>query len=203
MHRPRILISQRVVIDEKTGERRDALDQRWAPFLFRCSVFPVPMPNNPDHVEDYWRETEPAGIILTGGNDLVALGGGCPERDAAECRLIEIALEAQRPILGICRGMQMLQSHFGVPLERVEGHITPRLEISFEGRRIAVNSYHRFGARISAHGLDICGMADDGVIKAVRSKEHHILGIMWHPERETPARAEDVALLQSALGGTP
>jgi len=191
----RILVSQRVTLDPSTGERRDALDHRWPKFLALAGITTIAAPNEPSLVESLFRDIEPGGILLTGGNDLVGLGGDAPERDLTEEQLIEGALERELPLLGVCRGMQMLQHYYGVPLNRVDGHVTPRQDILFQGTRITVNSYHRFGTRSTVPELQVCAIADDGVIKAVRAGGS-VLGIMWHPERWEPFRREDVSLFQ-------
>jgi N5-(cytidine 5'-diphosphoramidyl)-L-glutamine hydrolase len=190
----KIVLSQRVVTDPKTGERRDALDQRWAGLLAAAGFLALPIPNRPQGVVQFLEKTRPRGILLTGGNDLASLGGDAPERDESENLLIAHALKTALPLLGVCRGMQMIQAHFGVKLERVTGHVAPQQSIEFEGRSIAVNSYHAWGSKESAQGLTVCGRAADGVVKAVRSGP--LLGIMWHPERIVPPRLEDIALLQ-------
>lgn len=197
---PKVLVSQRVITDTETGEHRDALDQRWPAFLAQCGAVAIAVPNVPGLTAQICDSVEPAGIVLTGGNDLVALGGTAPERDAVEHSLIEFALGRDLPVIGVCRGMQMIQSYFGVALGPVEGHVTPSQEITFDKRRVVVNSYHLFGTRMSIPALRVCALADDGVVKAVRGEEKRILGVMWHPEREEPVRASDIALFKSALG---
>lgn len=188
------------MLDPRSGERRDALDQRWGAFLLQCGALPIAVPNLPDLVDSIFDALAPGGVLLTGGGDLASLGGTCPERDHVEHRLITRALAARLPLIGVCRGMQMIQSHFGVPLERVNGHVTQHMAITFEGRSETVNSYHRFGARATRPPLVACAHASDGVVKAVRARAHKILGIMWHPERESPFRAQDIALFKEALG---
>ena len=193
-----IAVSQRVVFDLKTGERRDALDQRWPQFLEQAGLFGVPVPNCEELLPSFLRRIRPRGVLLTGGNDLASLGGDAPERDAVEASLIGYAKSNDLPLLGVCRGMQIIQAQFGVPLARVEGHVAPAQRIEFEGREIDVNSYHGFGSCESAPGLKVCGRSIDGVVKAVRAGR--MLGIMWHPERIEPARGEDLALFRGFFG---
>jgi putative glutamine amidotransferase len=198
--RPKILVSQRVVIDPLTKERRDALDQRWARFFDIVRVLPVAVPNIPELVDRLWRQVEPSGVVLTGGNDLIMVGGDAPERDETEGRLLERAAREAIPAIGVCRGMQMIQSRYGITLEPINGHVAPHQSITFEGKAIAVNSYHRFGAFKSVAGLDVVGRSEDGVVKAVRARDRALLGIMWHPERLEPFRDDDVLLFRSHLG---
>jgi putative glutamine amidotransferase len=199
-HPVRIAVSQRVVVDPATGERRDALDQRWVSLLQAAGAITLPVPNHPSSLAHFLAAVAPDGILLTGGNDLASLGGDAPERDETENALISHALKTGLPLLGVCRGMQMLQTRFGVRLVRVEGHVAPTQTIVFDGNRIAVNSYHCWGSRETAEGLVVCGLSDDGIVKAVRSVRGRLMGIMWHPERTAPPRVEDIALLREFFG---
>ena len=49
-------------------------------------------------------------MVLTGGNDLAALGGDAPERDATENALLDAAESRRLPVIGVCRGMQVIQA---------------------------------------------------------------------------------------------
>ena len=200
---PTILVTQRVAVDPVTGERRDALDQRWPLFLQAAGMLPIAVPNGPGFSAHFFEKLRPDGILLTGGNDLANFGGDAPDRDEMEESLIAFARTRRLPLMGVCRGMQMIQKSFGVTLHRVEGHVMPHQIIEFDDRPVAVNSYHRFGTYETAEALSVCGRAKDGVIKAVRAKNEPILGIMWHPERIAPPRAEDIALFRDFFGQQP
>ena len=76
-----VIFTQRVEIIESYNERRDCADQRIAEFIKECGFLPIPIPNNPDILNDAISQIEPCGIILTGGNSLVKYGGNAPERD--------------------------------------------------------------------------------------------------------------------------
>ena len=106
--------------------------------------------------------------MLTGGNDLAALGGDAPERDATENALLDAAEARGLPVLGVCRGMQLIQQRCAVPLRRVEGHVTPSQIIHIDGEPAEVNSYHRFAALESRAPLEVWAVAADGVVKAIR-----------------------------------
>lgn len=198
----KIAVTQRVVTDPRTNERRDALDQRWSTLLATAGLVALPVPNNPAALQSFLTATEPDGILLTGGNDLVSLGGDAPERDAVENALIDYSKATDVPLLGVCRGMQMIHAYFGVALKPVQGHVCPQQTIQFEGADIVVNSYHNFGATETVPELRVLGTATDGVVKAIRSTEGKIYGIMWHPERIDPPRADDIALLRTIYGLT-
>ncbi|TAJ17135.1 MAG: hypothetical protein EPO68_09900 [Planctomycetota bacterium] len=189
-----VLVSQRVVVDAATGERRDALDQAWHPFLEKCGLVAVPVPNDPTTADWLCASVDWAGVLLTGGNDLASLGGDAPERDRVEEILVASALDARRPVLGVCRGMQFLLAYDGAKLERVDGHARTEHALVGESRR--VNSYHRFGCREAPAELAVLARAQDGVIEAVRHRDFALRGVMWHPERGGAAHPDDVALFR-------
>ncbi len=189
-------ITQRVSVVPAFGERRDCLDQAWTRFLIACGLLPILLPNVTEAALALCERANIAGLVLTGGNDLAALGGDAPERDAVENALLDLAEGRKLPILGVCRGMQVIQQRFSIPLRRVEGHVTPRQVIRIDGEPKEVNSYHRFAAFDSRPPLDIWAMAADGVVKAIRHSARPVTGIMWHPERCAPFSSADVALFR-------
>jgi len=194
-----VAITQRVAVIPQYGERRDCLDQAWPRFISACGLLPLPVPNVVEVALALCADADLAGLVLTGGNDLAVLGGDAPERDATESALLDAAEPRGLPVLGVCRGMQLIQHRCGVPLQRVEGHVTPRQVIRIDGEPTAVNSYHRFAARDSQPPLEVWAVAADGVVKAVRHTVRPITGIMWHPERNTPFAARDIALFRRAF----
>jgi gamma-glutamyl-gamma-aminobutyrate hydrolase PuuD len=192
----RIAVTQRVAVVPHYGERRDCLDQAWPRFMAACGLLPLPVPNIVEVALALCAASDVAGLVLTGGNDLAALGGDAPERDATENALLDMAESRGLPVLGVCRGMQLIQQRCAVPLERVEGHVTQRQTIHINGEPMQVNSYHRFAARESRPPLEVWAVAGDGVVKAVRHTGRDTTGIMWHPERNTPFAADDLALFR-------
>ena len=152
------------------------------------------------------------GLILSGGADLDPglygqppgpLTVTRPERDAAEMLLARAALEADLPVLGVCRGMQVLAVAAGGTLHQhlpdVLGHEKHRPapgvygehEASFTpGSRIAalmgddlgIHCYHHQGVA-DAGTLTVTGRTEDGLIEAVEiAARRFVLGVQWHPE---------------------
>jgi putative glutamine amidotransferase len=196
----RIAVTQRVAVDPRHGERRDCLDQRWIHFMLACGLTPVPVPNDATAATRLFEQASLDGVVLTGGNDLAAYGGDAPERDAMETALIDQAERAGRPVLGVCRGMQVIQHRFGVPLRRVEGHVATRQVIRIEDVPTDVNSFHNFGTTETRAPLDVWAVADDRIVKAVRHPGARMLGVMWHPERLDPFAGRDIAMFRTFFG---
>ena len=105
-----------------------------------------------------------------------------PERDVNEKRLIAEGIERKVPILGVCRGMQMLNVYFGGNLTRLEGHVATKhqLRVSslFAGYEDCdVNSYHGWGIRLADLADRLRGIAfdSDGNVEAFDCPEDRIL----------------------------
>lgn len=194
-----VAVTQRVVLVPEHGERRDCLDQAWPRFIFACGLLPLPLPNVAEVALAMFGHPEVAGLVLTGGNDLTALGGDAPERDATENALLDAAESRRLPVIGVCRGMQVIQQRCGVALRRIQGHVMRRQTIHIEGEETEVNSYHNFGASESRPPFDAWAHARDGIVKAIRHSEQPMTGIMWHPERNTPFAERDIALFRDVF----
>ena len=177
----------------------------------------------------YLPEPEPercAGLILTGGEDVdpslygqenLACFGLDPERDRREFLLIEAYLRAGKPILGICRGHQVLNVYFGgsltqhLPTAEIhtptrEGdrvHDTRAEAGSFPallyGEAFPVNSAHHQGIDRLAPELEAVQRTEDGVIEACRHIRCPVFSVQWHPERMCLARARADTVDGSAL----
>jgi putative glutamine amidotransferase len=196
-----IAVSQRVMVDPVTKERRDALDQNWIDLLSECKLLPLLVPNKNKTTDQLLRKVKINGILLTGGNSLYGYGGDAPERDEVENILIAYAMENKVPLMGVCRGMQMIQHYFGIKLIRVRGHVTKRQIIQVYDKTEVVNSYHDWGTFANEAPLEVWARSGDGVVKAVNHNTMAIKGIMWHPERFLPFREQDRELIQTFFQG--
>lgn len=157
------------------------------------------------------------GLVLSGGADIDPdyLGEeplDCisvnPRRDAQELMLVRLAVERQIPILGICRGIQMLTAALGGKLYQdiKTQHGRPCIEHSQTIARglpshdvkiekdsllhslmgtetLAVNSFHHQAVKEVPQGFRVTAMSEDGIIEGMESTTFRpILGVQWHPE---------------------
>lgn len=190
-----IAVSQRVDVLADRNERRDALDQKIADFLIASACLPVPVPNRLAAAAcliPWLHELRPAGVLLSGGNDI----GDCPDRDQTEMRLLDYAEEHALPVLGICRGMQMLAARAGATLVPVAGHVRSRHALNGEVGG-EVNSFHNFGLNRCPADYSVTATATDGTIEAMRHRSLPWEGWMWHPEREAAFLTRDLNRLKA------
>ncbi|MFL1403937.1 gamma-glutamyl-gamma-aminobutyrate hydrolase family protein [Marinobacter sp. M1N3S26] len=201
----RIGITQRVEVVESYGERRDCLDQQWGLFLEGLGLTAVPVPNRLARPAAWMDALGIEGLLLTGGNDLSSLPGAgkpAPERDHTEASLLSVAKERKMPVLGVCRGMQMINHWLGGQLDPVEGHTAVRHGLKLLPGAVdfidfrEVNSFHDWAIHPDglASGLTARCQAPDGTIEACTHDTLPWVGIMWHPERETPFTGPDQQL---------
>lgn len=158
------------------------------------------------------------GLLVTGGPDinpelynkaadLDLCGKIDHQRDTLELRAIELAAMLKIPVLGICRGMQILNVANGgslysdiktqfsdsilhssmndtVAMHKINTLAGSRLQI-ITGTSGVVNSYHHQAVRVLAPGFTACATSEDGLIEAMEKNEApgHILAVQWHPER--------------------
>lgn len=182
---------------EEYNERRDAIDQRWYKFLSACNLHPFLVPNCDTFGLKLITKINPDLIILTGGNSLEKYGGDAIERDTLEVYILEFAIRNNIPLLGVCRGMQLIQNYFGTSLFKVFNHISTEHEIIFKGEKTTINSFHQYGTDELTDSFNMISSTEDNIIKAIQHKNLPIVGIMWHPERERNFKARDIELVKN------
>jgi putative glutamine amidotransferase len=175
------------------------------------------------------------GLLLAGGADIdpAAYGqqahaetvGTVPERDAFELALVNAAIERDMPVLGICRGMQLINvARGGTLLQHLPehfGHTEHRRVIgSFEGAdhpaRLVegslaahaagetlhiTKSHHHQGVDRLGRGLVVSGISElDGLPEAIEMPDRRfVLGVQWHPEADQHSTVIE-ALVQATVG---
>lgn len=192
-----VIVSQRVDEIPLRGEKRDTLDQRLVAWLHSMNMLAVPVPNqfviqDPEILNVWLKKMRPDGVILSGGNDI----GECHERDMTEVALLEYAAQLSLPVLGICRGMQMLAWRSGSSLQVVEHHAGTRHRV-IGAINAEVHSYHHFAIDSCPADYEILCRSEDGIIEAIRHRHLPWEGWMWHPERELHMASTDYHHLTS------
>ncbi len=149
------------------------------------------------------------GLVLPGGGDIdpklfgqLACGTRLfdPALDRVQLTILSDFIQDKKPVLGICKGMQLINIWFG-------GDIYQHLENSYAheyrgedqihetraqsgsllekiyGQRFCVNSAHHQGADRPGRGIRYVQFADDGVVEALEHEYLPVTGVQWHPER--------------------
>lgn len=195
-----VLITPRVEVNDEYYERRDCLDQKWSNFLIKCGLVPLICPNNIYVTKHLLKEIKISGIILSGGGDLVKYGGKAPERDIQESFLLDYSITHNIPLLGVCRGMQMIMDYFGVELHEIENHVNVSHLLSHADTNIIVNSFHKLGITdLKNVKIHVNCRSEDGVIEKIKHLEYPIHGIMWHPERNDTFTTYDISFFQEVF----
>ena len=216
MFKKRVGITQRIMKHPRYDEMMDCLDINWAKFMISIDILPVPLSLvAASAADDLWKTLELDGLILSGGNTLVEcadptaeLASASPERDAYENALLKSALSTRKPILGVCRGMQVINAYFKGQLTKVEGHAGTKHGLVREDSATAfqfpaeVNSFHDYAVSRKKLGKELIPLAHDAEdnIEAFHHPKDKILGIMWHPERENPPLHCDCELIKRHFG---
>ena len=199
-------ITQRVQEIEEYGEYRDALDQRWSDLITKLECIPVPLANNLNlPINNSVGELGLSGVVLSGGEffnlDDTKANQGLQKRNDFEIELIKYCLYKNIPILGVCRGMQVLNIFFGGHLTSVADHIGKPHRIKNLGKLNLpkkVNSFHSLGISKKglADNLDPIALDQSGFVEAFQHQESKILGVMWHPERDNPFEESNLSTIK-------
>lgn len=156
------------------------------------------------------------GLILAGGVDpdpilfgedcLQGMGNISPERDKFEYLLLEEFLKTKKPILAICRGLQLVNIYYGgtlyqdisyvdtkiqhkqkwqldLPTHNIDILGTDHIFYDIFGKKTRVNSFHHQMIKDIAPNLTPIAKSADGIIEAFQNKDHPFFyGTQWHPE---------------------
>ncbi|AYG00178.1 gamma-glutamyl-gamma-aminobutyrate hydrolase family protein [Lactococcus allomyrinae] len=178
----------------------------------------LPFPENVSLADEFAREAVRLfdGLIIPGGPDIDPtffgeepireIGRTAYQRDYYEIALVKAARKANKPIFGICRGLQLINVAFGgtlyqdlavqnlgsnlkhsqsapggFPTHHVKIDESSHLYETF-GSEAYVNSRHHQAVKDLAKGFNVIATAYDGVVEAIESKEEDILAVQWHPE---------------------
>ena len=185
--------------------------------LEAVDAIPLMLPLTDNHDElDYFIETC-GGFVLTGGHDVAPelynavrqpyCGTSCELRDKMESYILKKSVELDKPVLGICRGIQFMNACFGGTLYQdldkefnssIDHHMTPpydravhevdihkgSLLFSILGKeKIGVNSYHHQAVKDLSPEFANSAISEDGIVEGIEMpSKRFIVGVQWHPE---------------------
>jgi putative glutamine amidotransferase len=200
--RPRIA----VLMDENTssGGTRYEAHKGYFHRLIDAGAAPFGVPYEMSLVDDVVASFD--GLLTAGGRfafpaewyETQAPEAPPTTRPDVEIALVHGFLKQDKPVLGMCAGMQALACIHGAKLDaRVAGHdnggphavtIPARTQLSaFVGARLSVNSHHREALTSLPGGVIASAIADDGVIEAIEIPPHRFaMGLQWHQELLLP-----------------
>ena len=181
-----ILISQRRDGVPNRNEERDGMDVRFASIFYELGFLPIPVCSELYDAVGYIEALKPDAILLSGGNDI----GEQPKRDALEVKLLNYAKDNGIPVLGICRGTQIINQYLGGTLLPLSGHVA--------SNHVLLGDWAITKDTISDK-LKILAYTEDGSVEVIQHKYLPWYGIMWHPERETILQENDKKLLFDIL----
>lgn len=208
------------------------IEQSLAHWLMSTGAVAVALPTAPTSGQQRTMLELIDGLVLHGGADvapgsygetpLLPEWGGDAVRDAYEIELLRACMDMDKPILGVCRGAQLINVGLGGTLYQDIGTQRPEAQphrdwevydmlhhpVRLEpGGLLAqlyphvtstthVNSVHHQGVKNLGRGLQVQATSDDGMIEAILWTESrsYVLGVQWHPEYHDP---RDSSLLSS------
>ena len=167
---------------------------RYFDIISKCGGISIPLPQIED-IEDIRMMAEKFdGFLFIGGDDVNPKLYGeeiSPEcgfisnaRDKFEIALLNEVMKFKKPVLGICRGIQLINVALGGSLyQHIPDHINARHDITYNNERINVNSYHHQAVKYVSPLLEVSARADDGIIEALDMPDYgYFHAVQWHPE---------------------
>lgn len=187
------------------GESRLSIDYMWLRILSGMGhkVELLPFGNGRSATETF-KKAKVDAIILTGGNDVSASGKSYfQERNTFELELLDFARQKGTPVVGICRGMQIMNLFCGGRVQPIIDHVAKPHHVKWNGRKFIVNSFHDYGMNEDdlGSGLIIDAWSEDKTIEAFHHTELPWQAVMWHPERNIDNPEIHHDWLRSALEG--
>lgn len=201
------------------GLEKSSLHQNYIHSIIKAGAVPIVLPVVQDSSLIQSQIDLIDGLVLSGGGDVQPslygeephpdLGNVNPVRDHFEEEALLIAFRQKKPILGICRGLQLMNVAFGgslyqdlnqhksetrikhdqqapihVPYHSIEIEPSTLLYEMFRELQIGVNSFHHQGIKELAPDFIVSARSKDGMIEGIeRINYPFLVGVQWHPER--------------------
>jgi putative glutamine amidotransferase len=220
-----------ITANYRCAEGSYSLKDYYVAALTEAGALPLILPSTGD--DSLWEEFTNIcdGFVLSGGGDMDPIFWGelpssfngdiNPWRDRFEVVLARRAFRLHKPVLGICRGCQVMNVARGgsllqdiassmchmqnaprnYPFHDIFIESNSRLHKTIQNDIIRVNSFHHQAVNKLGSGLVISAMASDGTIEAIEDKRHRFfVGVQWHPEclQDEPSARLFAALAQKA-----
>ena len=196
----KIGVSLRIVNAQNYEEERDALSHDWTSLLEDLGFISVHIPNTLKNLDSFLDEMDLDGIVLSGGDNI----GENKKRDETENKILNYALEKKIPIIGVCRGMQLINKYFGgnLSIDNSTIHLAEKHNVDithenfrtlFSSESFPVNTYHQNMIQAEGMGNGLKPFAifgKDGSIEGFFHEEFYIIGVMWHPERDPDSNSK-------------
>ena len=178
----------------------DFIDHYWLDYFEKKNINYYLVPNKKKLSKKKIKEINL--LIIPGGNDVSNVLKTSKIRNIIEKNLIKICFKKKIPILGICRGAQLLNKSFGGKISKIKKHMRTRHNIFFTNREIIkknflnVNSFHNDGIKKNDLSKSFKVLASDKNknIEMFISTNKKIIGTMWHPEREKSTQLLDTLI---------
>lgn len=196
-----VAVTMRLSPAVEYDEQRDAISHDWVNYLISFGMIPILIPNTIRDPGQFMDAVGAKKLLLTSGDCIGTLLSESENpkptiRDRNEFACLKAALDRNIPVLGVCRGLQIINLFLGGQLSRSLPCVNGRqhnegmhkIKLLKDGREIWVNSYHKEGvllAQLSSQ-LEPIAMCEGGVVEAARNDELKIIALQWHPERSSP-----------------
>ena len=179
-----ILITQGLYLDERKN-LYSKLDYTWYQYAkkLRFNLIPISFEAKLNTLEI--RKID--GIIFSGGNNLNTIQKKKENllRDIFEKKLFSYFSKKKIPILGVCRGMQLISQIHKIKIDKSKNHVTKGHDIILmNDKRINVNSYHNYIIKDVPDNFNLIAKhMTDNSIEIISCKKKNFLCLMFHPER--------------------
>ena len=171
-------------------ESHQSVSSNLLELLSTLGLYPIVLSNNEFGLSDLIELLDPSLIVLSGGENF----GDNATRDEFEFGLLEIAENKSIPVIGICRGMQIMCIYGGGTIKNIDGHVGVSHKINqiHTDQMVPVNSFHNNGIDFLPEIFKVNCKAEDDSIESFYHITLPWLCIKWHPERENGMNSNDI-----------